>query len=647
MANQKSTARISTTALLAVGLVASGLTATTATASNLHDTDATDRLPARFVVTLDDNATERIQRGEGTLDSITSTEASVPGTIDTRSGAVPVSGKSGELDTTIVTAEKPLNDRETADLQSALRKLPGVKSVKRDMVMTIQAGPNDTDYSKQWDLAEPRAGMRLPISSTSYPSGAGTRVAVIDTGKTNHPDLRGVFAEGADVLSDPTMARDGDGRDTDASDEGDWTRAGDCGRGSRASNSSWHGTHVAGTIGALTNNRQGIAGVAPGTTIVPVRALGRCGGYDSDIVAGVLYAAGQKVDGINRTIEPVDVINMSLGGRGDCSEEMQKAVDIARENGVTVVVAAGNSNRNARYFSPANCRGVVTVASTGRDGDRAYYSNYGSTIDIAAPGGDQSLYTYNGIYSTVLASKTSPTSEAAYSFSQGTSMAAPHVAGLAALVKNAKPGFTPTQVEAAIRENARPVPGKCYMGCGDGLIDATATLKAVNGIPDGDGDGDGDGDVTPITGGFLIDFETNQKAWTESRYGIINADRDYPAASGKYKAELNGFAKTNIEHITANIEIPSNAKKATLEFKLLVDSKEFGTRTAWDRLFVMIDGKEIAQYSNRDKGSRYVTRSVDVSEFIGKKVALRFEGREDSSGRTTFLVDDVALKLAK
>ncbi|CAM5248601.1 Serine protease OS=Streptomyces violarus OX=67380 GN=FHS41_001672 PE=3 SV=1 [Streptomyces violarus] len=262
---------------------------------------------------------------------------------------------------------------------------------------------------------------------------------------------------------------------------GDWYNANECGAGIPASNSSWHGTHVAGTIAAATGNGKGIAGIAHGAKISPVRVLGKCGGYDSDIIDAITWASGGTVSGVPANTNVAKVINMSLGGGGACSTATQSAINGAVNRGTSVVVAAGNENQNVSNSSPANCNNVISVAATNRAGSRASYSNYGSPASsISAPGGETRTSTANGILSTPNSGTKTPSSKN-YAYYQGTSMATPHVAGLAALMKSANSALTPAQIESAIKANARPLPGTCSGGCGAGLADAAKTVQAVKG----------------------------------------------------------------------------------------------------------------------------------------------------------------------
>ncbi|AMW13581.1 protease [Streptomyces qaidamensis] len=369
---------------------------------------------------------------------------------------------------------------DVADVVAQYQADPQVAYVVPDRLNKPTAvTPNDTEYSKQWDLFESTAGMNVPAAWDTT-TGSGVTVAVIDTGYVAHSDLAANTVGGYDFISDTGVSVDGNGRDSNPADPGDWNNAGECGPGTPASTSSWHGTHVAGTIAAATNNGKGVAGVAYGAKISPVRVLGKCGGYDSDIIDAITWASGGSVSGVPANTNVAKVINMSLGGGGACSSATQSAINGAVNRGTSVVVAAGNENQNVSNASPANCNNVITVAATNRAGSRASYSNYGSLVDIAAPGGETRTSKANGILSTLNAGTKTPSSEN-YDYYQGTSMATPHVAGLAALMKSANSALTPAQIESAIKANARALPGTCSGGCGAGLADAAKTVQAVKG----------------------------------------------------------------------------------------------------------------------------------------------------------------------
>ncbi|MBY5992894.1 S8 family peptidase [Ferrimonas balearica] len=386
-------------------------------------------------------------------------------------------------------------DRQDAEETMALMMAndPNILAIEVDQLLRPMATPNDPRYSDQWHYFEATAGMNLPAAWDNA-TGAGTVVAVLDTGYRPHADLVGNILPGYDMIDDTFVSVDGDGRDNDAQDPGDAMSQGECGGGYPPSDydSSWHGTHVAGTVAAVGNNNLGVTGVAYDAKVVPVRVLGKCGGYTSDIADGIIWASGGNVSGVPGNANPANVINLSLGGSGSCSSTTQAAINTARANGATVVVAAGNSDADASGYNPANCSGVITVAALGRDGTRAYYSNYGNTVDISAPGGAQSFASDpNGVLSTHNSGTLSPGSDN-YDYLQGTSMAAPHVAGLAALLYEADPTLTPDQVESLLKNTARA--DNCS-NCGVGLVDSDAAVTAAINGDTGGGGGDGTTDT--------------------------------------------------------------------------------------------------------------------------------------------------------
>ncbi|WP_329336259.1 S8 family serine peptidase [Streptomyces sp. NBC_01352] len=372
-----------------------------------------------------------------------------------------------------------LTGADVADVVAEFKADPQVAYVVPDRLNTAKADPNDTEYAKQWDLFESTAGMNVPGAWTTS-TGTGVTVAVIDTGYVAHTDLAANIVAGYDFIADTAVSVDGNGRDSNPADPGDYYAANECGSGIPASSSSWHGTHVAGTIAAVTNNSKGVAGIAYGAKISPVRVLGKCGGYDSDIIDAITWASGGTVSGVPANTNVAKVINMSLGGDGACTSATQSAINAAVGRGTTIAVAAGNDNENVSGHSPGNCANIISVAATNRTGAKASYSNYGSLVDISAPGGQTSTGTANGILSTLNSGASTPSTES-YAYYQGTSMATPHIAGLVALLKSANSSLTPAQIETAIKNNARALPGACSGGCGAGLADAAKTVAAVSG----------------------------------------------------------------------------------------------------------------------------------------------------------------------
>lgn len=322
--------------------------------------------------------------------------------------------------------------------------------------------PSDAQYATdQWNLWDD-FGVGIGDSPTTMtdawagPRGEGVTIAVIDTGITDHPQLNTQLVSGYDFVSSPEnlaairqtgaaqVAFDGDyvdeqvygplGRDDDPTDPGDW-------RGVwPARDSTWHGTKVAGVIAAAADG-ESIAGIAPDAKIQPIRALSWRGGLLSDIAAAVTWASGGEVEDIPANKNPSKVVNMSFAVESVCPTTLQRAIEGAIERGAILVAAAGNAGADAGAFAPGNCDGVITVAATNRDGNRADYSNHGETIDIAAPGGDSSnavtVTSNTGIQSAAL-----PTTVG----DRGTSIAAAHVSAAAAILLSREPSFDPLEV---------------------------------------------------------------------------------------------------------------------------------------------------------------------------------------------------------
>jgi serine protease len=339
--------------------------------------------------------------------------------------------------------------------------------------------PNDPMYPSQWALSDAVSGIDAPAAWDLQTGDPSMTVAVVDTGILPHPDLDGRVLPGYDFISDAASARDGDGRDPDPRDQGDWTSEGDCGR-FFGEPSSWHGTLVAGLIAATGDNAIGIAGVDWNAKILPVRALGKCGGTDDDILAGVLWASGVQLPGVPLNTTPAKVINLSLGGEGPCESAVQEGIDDALAQGSVVVVAAGNSAEDATAFSPASCSGVITVGALARSGDRASYTNFGNRVDLSAPGGD-----FPGddllIVSTSNDGATIPGAPT-YAFAAGTSLAAPLVTGTASLMLARNALLTPGHVLSILQGTARAylTGSSCGAGaCGSGILDAGLAVAST------------------------------------------------------------------------------------------------------------------------------------------------------------------------
>jgi serine protease len=379
--------------------------------------------------------------------------------------------------------------------------------------------PNDPLYAGgagvspaagQWYLRAPdavRVSAINAVGAWNWTVGsAAIVVAVLDTGvRFEHPDLTQVLLPGYDFVADLGDARDGNGRDADASDPGDWSTAGQCGAGEPAAASSWHGTKMAGLVGAQTDNGIGMASVGRGVRVQPVRVLGPCGGYDSDIIAGMLWAGGlTSVPVANPT--PARVINLSLGSAGACSAAYRDAVSRLVAAGVVVVAAAGNEEGLA-VGTPANCPGVIAVAAVRHAGSKVGFSSIGPEVAISAPGGNCVNLTGECVYPILTTSNAGTQGPGASTYttgadySVGTSFATPLVAGVAALMLSANPTLTPAQLRSRLQATARAFPTtladpsvpqcrapdgvaqiECLCTtttCGAGMLDADAAVRAA------------------------------------------------------------------------------------------------------------------------------------------------------------------------
>lgn len=513
--------------------------------------------------------------------------------------------------------------------------------------------PNDTRFGDQWHYvyqAGTSEGVNLLPAWNITTGSSDVVVSVIDTGILNHSDLSGQTVPGYDFISDIDTANDGNGRDNDPSDPGDWIVANECEPGSPEIDSSWHGTHVAGTIAAKTNNGAGVAGVSWDARILPVRVLGKCGGSTSDIADAIRWSAGLAVTGVPANTNPAQVINMSLGGPGSCSSTMQNAITAAYSAGTTVVVAAGNSSDNAGSYSPANCNNVITVASTDRTGDLANYSNYGSVVEVSAPGGETAV-TSNGVLSTLDGGTTSPNNDNIYAYYQGTSMAAPHVAGVAALILAEAPGYTPAQVRSLLETTARSFPAgsNCTTSfCGAGIVDAYQALLQVNAPPP-------DEFVYlpavfndyPSSNPFVNpDFEDGANGWTEysqNGWNLIYAAVNLPVTphSGSWAAWLGGD-HNEVAYIRQQVTVPTGSPY--LYYWQWISSDE--TDCSFDLGGVIVNNNVVDVYGLCDANETggWAKHVVDLSAYAGQSVALRIQVETDETVYSNLYVDDVGFQ---
>lgn len=365
-------------------------------------------------------------------------------------------------------AVSPESDPKVNTLEAIkqLRSDPQIEYAEPNYIRRAQFIPDDALYPTQWNVPL----INLPQAWDITQGDSAVTVAVVDTGLLlNHPELQGQWVPGYDFVSSVEESLDGDGIDNDPSDPGDHIAG---------HSSSFHGTHVAGIIASLSNNGAGVTGVAPGVRVMPVRVLGRTGGTSFDLQQGVLYAAGLANSSGTRPSRRADIINLSLSGAAPSQSE-QNVFALARAQGVIVVAAAGNEHSHLPSY-PAAYNGVISVSAVTVRQNLASYSNFGSTIDVAAPGGDRE----GGIVSTMGMEDASNSINFGHTGYSGTSMATPHVAGVLALMKSVKPSLTPAEVDTLLGAGRLTTdlgaPGRDD-SFGHGLIDAHKAVQAAQG----------------------------------------------------------------------------------------------------------------------------------------------------------------------
>lgn len=358
----------------------------------------------------------------------------------------------------VIEVEEKLDKQGQKEIVEKLKSDDSVEYAEADQIVkggtaSYTSRPNDPYFNSQWNIRDISAN-----SAWATATGSGTTIGIVDTGITNHPDLNSKVVQGYDFVSTAAYSRDGNGRDSNPQDNGDWGAAG----------SNWHGSHVAGIAAAATNNWTGISGVAPNARIQPLRALGAGGdGYVSDMADAIAWGAGISVAGVPRNNTPAKVVNLSAAWPSNtCPTYLKSAIDQAHARNVPVVVASGNSGVNANYQSPANCLGAIVVGATVGNTVTGY-SNWGAMVDVVAPGGAVG----SNIISTINTGYYGPVAPS-YGPLNGTSMAAPHVAGTIAMMKQRDPDLGVEKIRNILRSNGVNANG--YV-----KIDANRAVKAV------------------------------------------------------------------------------------------------------------------------------------------------------------------------
>ncbi len=406
-------------------------------------------------------------------------------------------------------------DLDSQALASRLAREPEIEYAVPDRLRKARALPNDALFSQQWYLQSTEAAAINMVSAWDRSKGAnGTIVAVIDTGvRRDHPDLAGKIVGGYDFIAEAALGADGNGRDADYSDPGDYIDANDrnnsalvniCGTSALAddTSSSWHGTRVSGLIAAATDNAVGIAGAGWNVRVLALRALGKCGGFDSDIIAAMRWAAGLAVPGVAENTTPARVINLSLSAAGACEASYTDAINAVTAKGVLIVAAAGNADGPVE--SPANCPGVLGVAGLRHVGTKVGYSSFGSEVGISAPAGNCVNVGFGepclfSLTTTINDGATTPgqnTYSTALHANYGTSFSAPLVAATAALMFDMNDALTPAKVISRLKGSATAFPKEAGLSdcpitnadsqcncttatCGAGMLNAASALTAV------------------------------------------------------------------------------------------------------------------------------------------------------------------------
>ncbi len=457
-------------------LLAALAAAALATAASADELDASRKHPSsladfgaepRIIVKLRSDETARV-RAQGARDRVQSAAS--------RSGMKPTHIASLGTRLHVVDIE---SDGAVESIEQTLERLeadPEVEYAELDRRRYLHAVPDDSLYAGQWYLQGTSVAPSAIDAEHAWDVTTGSDgvvVAFLDTGVLyDHPDLQragagGRLLPGYDFVTSAVAANDGDGRDADAADPGDWVSAADrqtqAFSGCSTASSSWHGTRVAAIIGARTNNATGVAGVTWQPWLLPIRVIGKCGGRDSDILPAMLWAAGIHVDGIPDNPYPAKVLNMSFGAEDSCSAAYEDVMEEVTARGTVVVVSAGNEG--GPVDSPANCAGVVAVGGLRHVGTKVGYSSLGPEVTVSAPAGNCVNTSGACLFSIFTATNQGATTPTVHSYTNqldynvGTSFSAPIVAGIAALMASANGNLDSPRLLERLQEGAlKPFP---------------------------------------------------------------------------------------------------------------------------------------------------------------------------------------------
>lgn len=458
---------------------------------------------------------------------------------------------AGDESTVVVELTEAMDEQQQQEIITTLEQSPAVEAVEPDFIVKAIASTSEPSYGRQWAL-HPNY-LNVPAAWARGLNGSGKTLGIVDTGYTWHPDLSTPVAQ-YDFVSNPATARDGDGRDGSAVDVG---------TGNTMTDS--HGLHVQG-IAAARANGTGIVGVAPRADVVHARALGLYGaGQASDIIDGAYWTIGGSVAGVPNNPRPATVLNLSLGWPGSCSLAMQNMLNEAERRGVMTIVAAGNASRPAINYTPANCRNVLAVGATTSWGALAAYSNYGSAVDVVAPGGT----TGAGIYSTLNTGSWS-VGQPTYGDKNGTSMATPYVAGTALLMQQANPNMTPAEGREIILSTSKNVAGYKQVNTDAATAEAKRRATPQYRLAPGSGieaayyqygGANAFGSPTSnefglVDGGVAQNFSKNSTIYWTSNYGAYPVNFNYSIGQ-KYKA--GGYENRYGYPVTKETSLPGGA----------------------------------------------------------------------------------------